>query len=73
METVDEKSKKVLEEEKAFLRDKALTVLAAQKITDVSTELGREKLRNTLLMELNSISNSKIRDVLFKSYMYQPN
>ncbi|ADY54964.1 flagellar basal body-associated protein FliL [Syntrophobotulus glycolicus DSM 8271] len=73
VETVDEKSKKVLEEEKAFLRDKALTVLAAQKITDVSTELGREKLRNTLLMELNSISNSKIRDVLFKSYMYQPN
>ncbi len=70
VEGVNKDSQTVLEEEKAFLRDKALAILASQKITDVSTAVGREKLRSTLLTELNNVSNNKIQDVLFNSFMY---
>lgn len=70
VEGINEDALTELEEEKAFLRDKALAILASQKITDVSTAVGREKLKNTLLTELNNVSNNKIQDVLFNSFMY---
>ena len=71
IEGVDAKSEKVLKEKEPFLKDKVNSVLANRSLADVQTLEAREKLRQELMARLNELTDNKIKNVLFQSFMYQ--
>lgn len=70
VEGVDGKSQEKIKAKEIFIRDRIITVLGSKRIGDLKTE-GREKLKKELTEELNEVCNNEIKDVLFKSFVYQ--
>ena len=72
----DEKDKDVIVGLNPVLRDAILSVISAKDFTQISSNEGREKLRQECRERLTSVLQDKIgqnlvRDVLFLNYMFQ--
>ncbi len=70
LEGVDKKSEGKITAKEIFLRDRIISVLGSKGIDDIRDPQGRENLKKELVTELNKVCEDKIKDVLFKSFIY---
>jgi flagellar FliL protein len=70
LEGVNKKSQENITAKEIFLRDRIISVIGSKGIDDVRTNAGREKLKEELLTELNSVCGDQVKEVLFKDFMY---
>lgn len=71
VEVTDAKAEAFLKEKDAFLKDRVNSVLSNKSLAEVQTAVGRGKLKEELLKELNEVAENRITDVLFLSWVYQ--
>ncbi|HWQ71501.1 MAG TPA: flagellar basal body-associated FliL family protein [Desulfitobacteriaceae bacterium] len=71
VEGADAKAGEYLEEKIAFLKDAVNVVLSNKSVADIQTIESREKLRQELLLKLNAVTDEKVSNVLFESFVYQ--
>jgi flagellar FliL protein len=68
---VNSKSEEFLKSKLAFLKDAINVVLSDKSLADIQTPETREKLRQDLLLKLNTVTDNKVANVLFESFVYQ--
>ncbi|GEM_PF-748643 len=71
VEGVNSKSEEFLKSKSAFLKDAVNVVLSDKSLADIRTPETREKLRQDLLLKLNTVTDNKVANVLFESFVYQ--
>ncbi|HWQ89475.1 MAG TPA: flagellar basal body-associated FliL family protein [Desulfitobacteriaceae bacterium] len=71
VEGVNSKSEEFLKSKLAFLKDAINVVLSDKSLADIQTPEAREKLRQDLLFKLNTVTDNKVANVLFESFVYQ--
>jgi flagellar FliL protein len=70
VEGADAKAEEYLKSKAAFLKDAVNVVLSNKSLADIQSE-SREKLREELLLKLNDVTDEKVVNVLFESFVYQ--
>jgi len=71
VEGTNAKAEGYLKEKTAFLKDAVNVVLSNKSIADIQTPESREKLRQELLLKLNAVTDERVSNVLFESFVYQ--
>jgi len=70
IEGVNSKSEEEIISRDIFLRDRVIQVFSSKVMEDVSSTQGQENLKKELVTELNEVCPGKIKDVLFKNFVY---
>lgn len=71
LEGADAKAEEYLKAKSAFLKDAVNVVLSNKSLADIQSPESREKLREELLLKLNTVTEQKVTNVLFESFVYQ--
>lgn len=71
VEGANAKAEEYLKAKSAFLQDAVNVVLSDKSLADIQSAESREKLRQELLLKLNVVTDEKVANVLFESFVYQ--